>query len=216
MAAGSGSGAGSGAGAGSTPTKPAVPKVLSALTGLTLGATAATTGRSEGATTAGSCTDERSTPFDPVVVSVATEARSSTTPRGLALAGTAAAASRPPEVAATAVTFAERDRAMLVTVILLGARWRPLMRWDTLNLSMACGDPIRTGPEVCLAAFTLTGNEDVVVAVPLGQRRHDPHSCPRGCAFGLYRDDRTRCGEEPLGRGHIFEYTRTCRNVTFQ
>ncbi len=46
----------------------------------------------------------------------------------------AAVASKQLEVAATAVAFAPRVTAVLVKLILLGARWRPFMRCDTLDL----------------------------------------------------------------------------------
>jgi hypothetical protein len=143
---GSGSGSGSGSGAGgSTPTKPVVPKDGFSITGVAFGATAGTTGRSCGVTTEGICSAIRSTTdSEPVVLSAATAATSSPTPWGLACAGTAAAASRPPEVAATAVAFAERDIAMLDTVNLLGARWRPFVRCDTVNLCLAYGMASRT------------------------------------------------------------------------
>src|SRR5690606_11453139 len=110
-----------------------------------LGAAAATAGRSVGSAMTGMVVPSRS--MAPrlawsalrneslVILSVTTEATSSTMPWGLALAGATAAARRPPEVATTAVVFAERVMVVPAAVSRLGARWRPVMRLVTVCLS---------------------------------------------------------------------------------
>src|SRR5690606_2699632 len=120
---------GSGWGWGSTPSKPIAPNAVSR-SGASLGALAGTAGLSVGTTT-GMLSPSRSMVSTPLLTSVGwsagraggtTAVTSSTTPRGDALAGTTAVARRPPDVAAIAVTLADRVRVLPAALSRLGAR----------------------------------------------------------------------------------------------